>query len=468
MDSPTDLPARLTAILDTPEMPGGVDEQLRPLADALASDDADQLHAWSELDLLGLIDQRSIVDEAVEGDRRLGIYEQIRSALIFAPIAVTWLGIALAARAYGRLPADVERYQDASFIALWERGFDGHGGFSLSLFQIGVIDFFLIACVIGLTTACNQRRRSLEAATNRCAMALRSALAEVQRGLVDHRQHGVLRFRRELASAAGQLRSLSSDVAESGKATRDGLGEVAGLIAALSTAAETQQRAIHEFGGEVVTLRATVERFADQQSEASKVAAEHAARLDVVADTASEVTTQAADAGSALEAGTRTLAAALGRIDSILDSATEGVTAIAQTIAEQHAAQDRLVAGIQEASTRFGSIGASAVALEHAVGGVAAVVTSLEGAVSPVVSSLPASIVNAADGLRSASRELEGSAAVHNDVVTNVRATAASLEVSLAQVREDLIGLHNLLVHLRGTMGGFAEHVGLQEGIVSP
>ena len=174
MDLSTDLSARVAAHLDSPEMPSSVDEQLRPLADALASGEADQLHPWAEMDLLGLVDPRAIADEAVDGDRRLGAYEQLRSALIFAPIAVTWLGIGLAARAYGRLPTDVERYPDASFLALWERGFDGHGGFSLSLFTIGLIDFLLIACVMGLTVACNRRRTVVDGAAHRRGVALRA------------------------------------------------------------------------------------------------------------------------------------------------------------------------------------------------------------------------------------------------------------------------------------------------------
>lgn len=467
MSTSTDLPARLTALLDAPDMPGSVNDQLRPLVDALEGSDAEQLRAWSELDLLGLVDPRSIADEVVDGDRRLGSYEQVRAALIFAPIAVTWLGIGLAARAYGRLPSGVERYENASFIALWEQGFDGHGGFSLSLFHIGLIDFLLIACVIALTAACNGRRRTLEAASHRRAVALRTVLTEVQRDLVDHRQHGALRFRRELTSAAGQLRSLSSDAADSGKATRDALGEVVSVVASIAMAAESQHRAVGDLGEEVVTLRAAVERLADLHGDAMSAAAQHAARLDVVADTASEVTRQAADAGSALEVGSRTLASALGRIDKILDSATEGLTAMSQTIAEHHAAQDQLVAGMQQASTRLGSIGPSAAALESAVTDVAAVITSLETAMSSVASSVPASMVDAADGLRSASRGLEGSAVVHNEVVTNVRATAASLEVSLAQVREDLVGLHDLLVYLRKAMEAFADKVPVPDGTVS-
>ena len=179
---------------------------------------------------------------------------------------------------------------------------------------------------------------------------------------------------------------------------------MAGVISDVATAAESQRRAVDDFGEDVVTLRAAVDRIADLHEDAASAAAEHTARLDAVAATASQASRQAADAGSALEAGSRTLASALGRLDTILDTATDGVTTIAETIAEQHDAQDELVAGMQDATRRLGGIGRSASALEVAVNGVASVIVSLEAAMSSVGASVPSSMLDAANGLRATSR----------------------------------------------------------------
>ena len=83
------------------------------------------------------------------------LLEVMRNVLVFAPIAVTWLGLSLSAAAYyaliGRQPDQVSK----PFLLLWEGGFGGV--LPLNFSTLALIDASLIGVLIALSLALHLR-----------------------------------------------------------------------------------------------------------------------------------------------------------------------------------------------------------------------------------------------------------------------------------------------------------------------
>ena len=79
------------------------------------------------------------------------LLEVLRNVLVFAPIAVTWFGLSLAAAAYygliGRQPDQVAK----PFLLLWEGGFGG--SLFLNFSTLAIVDASLIGVLIVLSLA---------------------------------------------------------------------------------------------------------------------------------------------------------------------------------------------------------------------------------------------------------------------------------------------------------------------------
>jgi hypothetical protein len=83
------------------------------------------------------------------------VLEILRNVLVFAPIAVTWLGLSLAAGAYADMLAARPDLVSQPFLLLWEQGFGGRVLFNFG--SLALIDASLIGILIALSLAIHIR-----------------------------------------------------------------------------------------------------------------------------------------------------------------------------------------------------------------------------------------------------------------------------------------------------------------------
>lgn len=96
------------------------------------------------------IEPRALADTiTVQRSGIWNILEVARNVLVFAPIAVTWYGLATATEAYAKLLAARPELSDRPFLLLWEQGFHGMGTIVFSV--LATIDAALIGLLIILS-----------------------------------------------------------------------------------------------------------------------------------------------------------------------------------------------------------------------------------------------------------------------------------------------------------------------------
>jgi hypothetical protein len=126
-----------------------------PSIAALLARLADAVRDGREREVEGYVEaiNPSALAESISGGHSVlwDILEVVRNVLVFAPIAVTWFGLSLAAAAYysliGRQPDQVAK----PFLLLWEGGFGGT--LPLNFSTLAIIDASLIGILIVLSLA---------------------------------------------------------------------------------------------------------------------------------------------------------------------------------------------------------------------------------------------------------------------------------------------------------------------------
>ena len=105
---------------------------------------------------IGAVDPRGLAELLAGAHSRLwAILEVIRNVLVFAPIAVTWAGLSLAAGAYAEMLASRPDLVSQPFLLLWQQGFGGR--LFLNFSTLAVIDASLIGVLIALSFALHTR-----------------------------------------------------------------------------------------------------------------------------------------------------------------------------------------------------------------------------------------------------------------------------------------------------------------------
>jgi len=105
---------------------------------------------------IGAIDPHGLAELLAGAHSRFwAILEVIRNVLVFAPIAVTWLGLSLAAGAYADFLAAQPQLVSQPFLLLWQQGFGGRLLFNFG--TLALIDASLIGVLIVLSLALHTR-----------------------------------------------------------------------------------------------------------------------------------------------------------------------------------------------------------------------------------------------------------------------------------------------------------------------
>ena len=191
---------------------------------------------------IGAIDPRGLA-ELLAGahSKAWAVLEVLRNVLVFAPIAVTWLGLSLAAGAYADMLAARPELVSQPFLLLWQQGFAGRLVFNFG--TLALIDASLIGILIVLSFA----------------LHLRSELRDVSF------QTGVLLKESEIRALLGQASSFGAlDV--SGADAENILADMA-----------AEERRIYERAAERETQLFDLEGVVDRLGDA-------AARLERAAD----------------------------------------------------------------------------------------------------------------------------------------------------------------------------------------
>jgi hypothetical protein len=124
---------------------------LARLADAVREGRTTEAAAYT-----GAVDPRGLAELlAGEHSRLWAVLEVIRNVLVFAPIAVTWFGLSIAATAYAELLSARPDLVSRPFLLLWQEGFDGR--LPLNFSTLAIIDASLIGVLIVLSLALHIR-----------------------------------------------------------------------------------------------------------------------------------------------------------------------------------------------------------------------------------------------------------------------------------------------------------------------
>ncbi len=143
------------------EMAGLADEASArdPSLGALLGRLADAIRAGPRHEVagyIGAIDPRALAELLTGARSRIwDVLEVVRNVLVFAPIAVTWFGLSLAATAYAELLGARPDLVARPFLLLWQEGFGGTVALNFS--ALAVTDASLIGVLIVLSLALHLR-----------------------------------------------------------------------------------------------------------------------------------------------------------------------------------------------------------------------------------------------------------------------------------------------------------------------
>ncbi len=149
---------------------------LARLADAVREGRTTEAAAYT-----GAVDPRGLAELLASKHSRLwAVLEVIRNVLVFAPIAVTWFGLSIAATAYAELLTARPDLVSRPFLLLWQEGFDGRLGLNFS--TLAITDASLIGVLIVLSLALHVRSEIRDAQVRTKALLKESEI----RALLGH------------------------------------------------------------------------------------------------------------------------------------------------------------------------------------------------------------------------------------------------------------------------------------------
>lgn len=190
---------------------------------------------------IGAIDPRGLAELLAGAHSRLwAILEVIRNVLVFAPIAVTWLGLSLAAGAYADMIAQRPDLVSQPFLLLWQTGFGGR--LILNFSGLALIDASLIGVLIVLSLALHTRTELL-------AVSLRTS---------------ALLKESEIRALLGQASSLGAlDI---------GSADAESIVADMAAEERRIYERAAEREGQLFALEGTIERLAEAAAKLERAA----------------------------------------------------------------------------------------------------------------------------------------------------------------------------------------------------
>jgi hypothetical protein len=162
---------------------------------------------WASTDVFQLVDPEVIAEQVrTQGNKDdwIRMLELLRNAIVFAPIAVTWLGIWHALESYSEVVREQPDMAEFSFLFLWQLGF---GGRSLTLSTIALIDGLLLAMVFVFTLIVLWHNNQKDIEAHQVRDELASVLTDASLLLSKHRNQQMTSSTRLFEQAAQDMLS---------------------------------------------------------------------------------------------------------------------------------------------------------------------------------------------------------------------------------------------------------------------
>jgi hypothetical protein len=425
---PDEVGARLVALSESPLLVHHA-QQLRRLSGDLH--DLDRAALWAETDLTSMFvvdDQSRDADLETPRVRRV---EAARAILIFLPLLITWLGIALATRAY----AAVEAKSSSSFIALWEQGFPGYEGFVLKLSHVALLDVAaigaLIACTLYVQVERGRVERRVDAQVHLARSGLAAALVDASWIAAKGKFSSPERFQTLLNDSAGEFANLV-----------DGLGTVVAR-------ADTVLQNLSTAGTALVAAGTSLDSSA---AAAATVATDLAAAANALPGPLAGLDRSMAGLDSSISGHSAALVQSSGSLRSTLDSLSAASDAARQQLEELSplvgkvlALETDLVGKVQQTLTDQQKVAAG---VADAAVQVASMQQSSSSAASAAAQATQQALTASQQFVSQIGQSLagvQGLGAAQAEFAELLRTTNASVEVGVNRLRTDLEQLHLVL-----------------------
>ncbi len=279
-DTTETLRQRLDALADEIE-PGSHSSasRLRELSAALGG--GHTADRWASADIFQLIDPDTIADQVrTQGNKDdwIRLLELLRNAIVFAPIAVTWLGIWHALESYSAALRAEPDLSSLSFLFLWQLGF---GGRSLTLSTIALIDGLLLLLVFLFTLIVLWHNNQKEIEAHQVRDDLAGMLAEASLALSHRRMQQMSgsaqvfeRVAQEMLTELRQEQQRGRDLASQ---REQGAADITSVMQAMhqglhemQTVMQTLQQVPQQMEKHFVGLATSLQHLSNQQKDQQK------------------------------------------------------------------------------------------------------------------------------------------------------------------------------------------------------
>lgn len=300
---------------------------------------------WAQVDL-GLIFSDDAVSDpkAAELSAQIVRWESARNIAVLIPLLITWIGIALATRAYGELLAQDPAAAQAPFVQLWQEGFNGAASWPTPSFSlIGGLDALAILVVLIMSVVLAKLRSGYDVEVPKSEIAvansLREAVANSAVLLAQKAQDSPLYFEASLGRVADRLDATAL--------------HLNGLITSATTIIDTSNETVG-------TLSETADRIAGAASAVStgldgarSALDETKLKLGEVVESETNLTTEVKDAIGVLAAAEDTLGGAVDKLDTTADKVGRDFATGTKSAADVLTAADKTTELLVEARTQL-------------------------------------------------------------------------------------------------------------------
>lgn len=240
-------------------------DRLGELEAALRAIDArppepDEARRWASVDLLGsFLGEENDFPERGHLARLLDFAVQV---LVFVPIAVTWLGLFIAAVAYRDADAAGALHGE-SFMQGWQTGFGGRVPGLFVFDKVALYTFVLVTALIILTAVRVVRDREQAERQAELRRRLAAALVRADVLLAPYRQPAPDRAAREFDAAADKMTATVTAMDTIATTAAGAQRAAAEALTTVTSAVISVERAVLAAAAAAATLEAAPDRFSD-------------------------------------------------------------------------------------------------------------------------------------------------------------------------------------------------------------
>lgn len=322
--------------------------------------------------------------------------------LVFVPIAVTWLGLALAAGAFRAATAAGDLHGQ-SFLQGWQEGFGGRVPgwltFNYLASYTSALVFLLIAATATHVTHARRRAERQAAARQRVAAALSRAnleLAPLRLGTPD-------RLVQELGSTLDKLREAASAIEDAGKAAVGSQQKAADAISAVAPALDSAEKAARAAATAADVLERAPDKLGNHLGQLATASGDIAATQRSALSSFGDASTRIA---SALEDGADRVRKSLAEVGSTAAIYAHRTEQAADILGQAQQTVDELPSAVTGLQRQIENMGKQAADLASALAAAKSTVPEPDVRTAPIEAAAT-ELHNSATALRTAAVALQ-------------------------------------------------------------